>query len=868
MNLNRKFSSSLLLTSGLLLGNLAQGESYCSDNGGNGWDFTAAVAWGQTIDIPVDLGADKISNARVFVDVTHDWVGDVVLDLRSPAGTQVRLYERPGTFLSTWGCSRNNFRISFDDNASLGPLNPSYDDGCPVSGSNVSPAYDGPYKPVDDLSVFSTNNEDASGIWQLTITDAANIESTNRLNEFCVTIDVPRPDLSYSNLSVVDINGGNVNRGDILEFRATIRNDGNREGIASLSGDIASHLTNFQVLSTPNNSVDQSDLIAGSNGNGFLEIENIEIPINGSGLVVFRAEVNNLAPDGTSIQQALRLVDQFSEQLDLSAYELTVSDPVAPPASGNKPLYFVSNTELSRNLNDVSNNVYRINVRESQNWSLRELTTADISVNSGNIPLTLVACVGNNSCNQQGNAITVDVSVFVNDGFGDTELGTTSFTLNPSNSPQTINLSVPNNLGSFILQESSTVTVKISHLGGNNRGLRIFSNRNNQTSQLDLSVATLIKVENLEFWDSNYFSGGSRKNYFQHNENVFFRSLVSDPFGAFDITNAQITITDPNNNVVVNSNNMSVVFSDSIQGEKTFEFSYNLGSSPTIGSWKVQVTAIEGFESSPITDSITNYFYVGNDTNLSVVKTVDNVSPNLGESVEYLIRLQNLGPADATNIGIIDLLPNELTFNSVTLLPNQSYNEQDGNWFIPSLGAGQSTNIYIRATPTDSGVITNTATVNFLAQVDTNSSDNTSSVDINVVGPAELSVSRSVSPTTAEPGTFVTHSIQITNIGGVPADNISVKEEVTLFLSLELDPNSTGILNGSESVSCISGCAAGVLELNTIVFSSDPAGTVFDYVPTNSGDGTDGNIAFWRSLMSGQLNAGDSFELQYRAKIK
>src|SRR6202011_4767944 len=54
---------------------------------------------------------------------------------------------------------------------------------------------------------------------------------------------------------------------------------------------------------------------------------------------------------------------------------------------------------------------------------------------------------------------------------------------------------------------------------------------------------------------------------------------------------------------------------------------------------------------------------------LAVVKTVNNATPNVGDTVPFTVTLSNTGPSNATNVTLQDLLPGGLSL--VTANPSQ-----------------------------------------------------------------------------------------------------------------------------------------------------------------------------------------------------
>ena len=74
---------------------------------------------------------------------------------------------------------------------------------------------------------------------------------------------------------------------------------------------------------------------------------------------------------------------------------------------------------------------------------------------------------------------------------------------------------------------------------------------------------------------------------------------------------------------------------------------------------------------------------------LSLVKTVVNTSPNVGENATFNIVVTNNGPSTATNVVVTDRLPSGYTFVSATSLVG-TYDSNSGGWSVGTL-ANQAT---------------------------------------------------------------------------------------------------------------------------------------------------------------------------------
>ena len=96
----------------------------------------------------------RIKDLNVRVNITHEWVGDLVIDLTSPQGTTVRLADHPG------GPDNNGQNLS-------GTI---FDDEAPVNISAAHAPYSGSFRPqADQLSRF--DGQRLNGTWTLRVRD-------------------------------------------------------------------------------------------------------------------------------------------------------------------------------------------------------------------------------------------------------------------------------------------------------------------------------------------------------------------------------------------------------------------------------------------------------------------------------------------------------------------------------------------------------------------------------------------------------------------------------------------------------------------------------------------------------------------------
>lgn len=164
---------------------------------------------------------------------------------------------------------------------------------------------------------------------------------------------------------------------------------------------------------------------------------------------------------------------------------------------------------------------------------------------------------------------------------------------------------------------------------------------------------------------------------------------------------------------------------------------------------------------------------------LIMTKTVNDSSPNEGQSIEFTLQVENLNTSlsNASNIIVTDLLPAGLTYVSDD--SGGDYNNVTGIWTLPStLAPNDTETIKITATidtNTAAQTITNTAIITSFDQADDNRSDNIATVDLNVNG-SDLQVVKTVSDTNPATLDIITYTIVVTNNGPLNATNIIVED--------------------------------------------------------------------------------------------
>jgi len=159
-------------------------------------------------------------------------------------------------------------------------------------------------------------------------------------------------------------------------------------------------------------------------------------------------------------------------------------------------------------------------------------------------------------------------------------------------------------------------------------------------------------------------------------------------------------------------------------------------------------------------------------TDLGVVKTVSNATPNVGSNVTFTITASNNGPSNATSVVVNDVLPSGYTFVSAT--PSAG-SWAAPNWTIGNLANGGNATLTIVATVKASGTYANTASITG-GQNDPNTANNSSTATPVPVANADLAVLKTVNNNAPNVGDNVTFTITASNNGPSNATSVVVND--------------------------------------------------------------------------------------------
>ncbi len=164
---------------------------------------------------------------------------------------------------------------------------------------------------------------------------------------------------------------------------------------------------------------------------------------------------------------------------------------------------------------------------------------------------------------------------------------------------------------------------------------------------------------------------------------------------------------------------------------------------------------------------------------VSVTKTANTLTPDIGGQIVFTVTVTNDGPSDATDVVVTDLLTTGYDF--VSAVPSVGvYEPLNGSWTVGNLPNGITENIVITADVLPNGEYTNTAELTDLAERDIDSEpannddteDDQMTINPTPVLVSDLSLTKTVNNATPLVGEDVRFTINITNDG--PSDAAGV----------------------------------------------------------------------------------------------
>ncbi len=516
------------------------------------------------------------------------------------------------------------------------------------------------------------------------VTNTATVASAsfdlNRANNSgSVTSAVLRPDLSTSTKTVVDLNGGEVDPGDVLRYTISLVETG---GVAATGvmvlDDLPGNTTGFVLVSIPPGATNASTATGGANGAGLLDLRGISVPANATVAVTFDVTVLPTTSVGATIDNLARITQPNGPGATPAAPTLVVS-PSQIPGGGLKPLFVRRAASgalgLARIAAPDAETFETVPGGGSRTWTLTPPLQQPLSIAAGGIPVRL-----NLTRSGSGTSRTLQVTL-ANAASGFSTSITQTVTPPSSATPTLSTFVLPNAVArTFPAGSTLTLTVRQTSPTQPNQATRVhpFGAGTSWTrnSRIELDATSVIRVDSVQAFDAPYPAGSVAASY-APGTNVWVRATVRDPFGSFDITGASVAIIDSAGATRLPPTAMPLVNDDGV-ATRVFEYPYTVPASGPLGGWSLRVVATEGTEGL-VTDTGVGPLRIAiPPPQLRVQKIAEVLSDPFngtsnprripGAIIRYSVTVTNSGsgPVDAGSLVIADVLPADTDLQLVT----------------------------------------------------------------------------------------------------------------------------------------------------------------------------------------------------------
>jgi large repetitive protein len=164
---------------------------------------------------------------------------------------------------------------------------------------------------------------------------------------------------------------------------------------------------------------------------------------------------------------------------------------------------------------------------------------------------------------------------------------------------------------------------------------------------------------------------------------------------------------------------------------------------------------------------------------LEIDKVVDDANPFVGQTVNFTITVHNNGPCDASGVEVYDAVPAGYSIVS-TVVSKGTWVAPDF-WDLGTLGTGQTDTLTVTATVVSAGAYTNSAEVDAI-EFDSDLTNNNSSVPLINQTNADLRIVKTVSADPVPAGSQVEYTLNLSNLGPMTANSVSVTDVVPAIL--------------------------------------------------------------------------------------
>jgi len=214
------------------------------------------------------------------------------------------------------------------------------------------------------------------------------------------------------------------------------------------------------------------------------------------------------------------------------------------------------------------------------------------------------------------------------------------------------------------------------------------------------------------------------------------------------------------------------------------------------------------------------------EADVAVTQTVNTITPVVGDEITLTITVTNYGPDPATNVNLVDMLPNGYTGTGLDTGGKGSVDFLNATWIIGTLAVDEVAQMIVTATVNPTGNYTNTATIT-ADESDLNPGNNQSSVTVFPTNPtANLHIHKEVNNITPEVGDTITFTLTAYNSGPDDATGVTVTD--LLLNGYEYDSHSGGAYDNSTHEWTISNLNQGSTATLTITAIVQDSGDYYN----------------------------------------
>ncbi len=225
-------------------------------------------------------------------------------------------------------------------------------------------------------------------------------------------------------------------------------------------------------------------------------------------------------------------------------------------------------------------------------------------------------------------------------------------------------------------------------------------------------------------------------------------------------------------------------------------------------------------------------------------KSVDLAYANPGDTLTYTLFYENTGTGDAANVVVEDTIPADTTFVSSTPMYS-SVSDDTYTYDIGNVAAGASGTITVIVTvdayTPDQTVLTNYATLDY-TDVNGNAYDQLDDSAETTVTAPDMTISKTASTSTANPGDTIIYTIYYENLGTGDAANVVIEDLLSGYETLvSTDPMYTSYIGNviTWELGTVAGGASGTITVEVTVNAGTPDDTIItntvtlDYTDVN-----------------------------------